>query len=431
MPTKQTTLNTINATCSKTTAELIGINYLQLNPFWQRKYECWKPSEYTKLIETFLLERNMNPIWTISHPEDNTDCVLDGMHRLTTAIKFIRNEFYLDGKFLDELEYNKYHKKYFKELEKEDREIIKNYNCAFNLLDSSYYTDGDKRANMYNILNRSSVQLNDYEYLTNIYHNFYDILQKNKKQFKTLFNKKDERGHHEYELLDIYILSLSSNLQSWSSLSKLRMDWQKKTFKESEKGATSYIEEFGGFIDTQLCFIKKIKTKLEERKVFDVEKKIFNSNYIIYKFIIARLACKFKNINQINRYIDICLVDLLKLINCDDIITEIMGKNPKKGGRNAKWQKCLLERIDKIIDSKYDSKNPKNKRIFSKEVIKKKFYDEQNKCCNICKKKQNIQNCQGDHIIEYSDGGTTDYENLQVLCIPCHQKKTSNYMSLK
>jgi len=35
---------------------------------------------------------------------------------------------------------------------------------------------------------------------------------------------------------------------------------------------------------------------------------------------------------------------------------------------------------------------------------------------------------QMDHILEHADGGTLDPDNLQTLCIPCHKKKTKQYM---
>ncbi|MCH1613809.1 MAG: DUF262 domain-containing protein, partial [Flavobacteriales bacterium] len=95
------TLSTVKCRVDKITAETIDLPYLELNPFWQRKYECWRPNEVTKLIETLLLNRAMNPIWTVDHPKENKECVLDGMHRLTTCIKFIKGELQITGKFLD------------------------------------------------------------------------------------------------------------------------------------------------------------------------------------------------------------------------------------------------------------------------------------------------------------------------------------------
>ena len=47
-------------------------------------------------------------------------------------------------------------------------------------------------------------------------------------------------------------------------------------------------------------------------------------------------------------------------------------------------------------------------------MIREKFI-EQNGKCEICKQVKNLKDCQGDHIIEWSKGGLTTYDNLQVL----------------
>jgi len=35
---------------------------------------------------------------------------------------------------------------------------------------------------------------------------------------------------------------------------------------------------------------------------------------------------------------------------------------------------------------------------------------------------------EGDHIVPYSKGGKTDYDNLQMLCRPCNRKKGNRYL---
>ena len=70
----------------------------------------------------------MNPIWTIFNPEENSEEVLDGMHRLTTALDYFNDKFKLNSKyFTDEIRGNQYDKKYFKDLSKDDQQKIRNY----------------------------------------------------------------------------------------------------------------------------------------------------------------------------------------------------------------------------------------------------------------------------------------------------------------
>jgi 5-methylcytosine-specific restriction endonuclease McrA len=88
--------------------------------------------------------------------------------------------------------------------------------------------------------------------------------------------------------------------------------------------------------------------------------------------------------------------------------------------RNAVFQKKLILLIDGIIDSSYDTNS--DKRLFTKTQIKSKL-KEQNDVCVICKKSK--EKYEGDHIIPWSKGGKTSYENLQVLCIPCNQSKSA------
>ena len=40
-----------------------------------------------------------------------------------------------------------------------------------------------------------------------------------------------------------------------------------------------------------------------------------------------------------------------------------------------------------------------------------------------------ISQMEGDHIIEHAEEGSSETENLQMLCKSCHKDKTSEYMS--
>jgi 5-methylcytosine-specific restriction endonuclease McrA len=70
-------------------------------------------------------------------------------------------------------------------------------------------------------------------------------------------------------------------------------------------------------------------------------------------------------------------------------------------------------------------KNPQP-RYFSKEMRMRK-YSEQAGICPHCKKHFEFNEMHGDHIVPYSKGGTTTFDNLQMLCAPCNLKKGNRY----
>lgn len=57
---------------------------------------------------------------------------------------------------------------------------------------------------------------------------------------------------------------------------------------------------------------------------------------------------------------------------------------------------------------------------------KKLTYKKQGGKCNICHKKFEYKDMQGDHIVAWASGGTTVPENCQMLCINCNLQKSSN-----
>lgn len=61
-------------------------------------------------------------------------------------------------------------------------------------------------------------------------------------------------------------------------------------------------------------------------------------------------------------------------------------------------------------------------RTFEKRDMARK-YEEQGHKCAICKKTFPIEKMHGDHIIPWSEGGKTVYDNLQMLCATCNIRK--------
>jgi hypothetical protein len=404
----------INLRTNQETAFAADQVYINKNPDFQREYDAWDDKLKTRFIETILIGRAMNPIWTILNPENNSEEVLDGMHRLTTALDYLNNKFKLNSKyFTDKTRGDLYDKKSFNELSFDDQQKIRNYNFIFNQLDSSYRTDITKRRDQYEILNRSSQTLTDYEFNKVLYSPFFDLISIYKNELKSLFfNKIDKRGELQTEIIDILVFS-SELPNSWGSTTTLRDKYYEENLGNTEQSINLFMQNKEEEINAKLIMMKKIITTLKDNKFFSENKKEFNKYYVPYKFIISRLMYFFKDISVFNRHF-IDIINQCKLqITQEDIQEKLKCKS-----RNAVFQRKLISLIDDIIKVSYE--NNKDKRLFSKTDILRKLKD-QNNACNICKLSK--ENYDGDHIIPWSKGGKTVYENLQVLCKDCHYNK--------
>jgi hypothetical protein len=414
-----TTLNLsmINVRINKETAIAMGQTYINKQPDFQREYDAWDDKLKTRFVETMLLGRAMNPIWTILNSDENTEEILDGMHRITTATDFINNKFKLNDKYLTCEEYKKYNKKTFSEFDPDDQAKIRNYNFIFNNLDSSYRTDINKRKDMYEILNRSSKTLNDFEFNKVLYNSFYELISEFKDKFTKFIRKLDKRGEIEMEIIGCIVLS-SKLPKSWGSIASMIDYYLKNNIGETEETVNIFLHNNTEEIRNKLDLISKIINRLTDENIFSKDKRTFNKFFIPYKFMICRLYFKLKDISIFNRHIIDILKDFKSKIIDVDIQVVLNCKT-----RNAMFQRKLINLIDNIIDDHYDKKDVTNNRLFSKKMILNQLKEQDNKC-NMCKCELSEILYEGDHIKKWCSGGKTEYSNLQILCKPCHNKKS-------
>ncbi|RKR79976.1 HNH endonuclease [Mucilaginibacter gracilis] len=84
----------------------------------------------------------------------------------------------------------------------------------------------------------------------------------------------------------------------------------------------------------------------------------------------------------------------------------------------CKWKKCKRKELS--IRKKREG------RYFRKHrwEIKQQLIDRDGQLCNHCREPFEWRQLTFDHIIRLEDGGTSVLENLQLLCVPCHEAKT-------
>jgi hypothetical protein len=416
---EQLSLSIINLRTNKETALAAQQIYLNKSPFFQRSYEAWDDKLRTRFIESIILNRATNPIWTVLNDADESEEILDGMHRITTALSFLNNEFAINKTYLLTLDAEKYNKRTFKELDADDRAKIRNYNFTFNKLDSSYRTDLNKLKDMYEILNRSSRTLNNYEFDKVILGPFYDIIREHKYRFVQtgFFNKKrDSRGNIETDIIDM--LALADSLRNrWHSITQIKEEWIVENMGDTFESVTKYVDEHRDAMHDKLTFLCKIIQEFYQHDVFSDDARTFRSAFSCYKFIISRCCYCVPNYAVFNRILPAIIREFNKDVLIEDIQAQLECTT-----RAGVFQRRLIERIDAILEKEVNAEG--SVRRFTKKAIDDKL-GEQSNICPLCHLAISAtDNYEGDHIVPWTAGGKTVADNLQVVHKRCHQLKS-------
>lgn len=144
---------------------------LELQPKFQREY-VWslRPELPSRLIESLLLRIPIPPIYLGKMPGGRHE-VIDGQQRLTTLVKFVRNEFALCK--LQRM--SSLNDKFFKDLSPEQQEKILDEPIRTIVIDSA--GNSDLRYEVFERLNRGSMVLNEQELRNCVYRGpFNDLL---------------------------------------------------------------------------------------------------------------------------------------------------------------------------------------------------------------------------------------------------------------
>lgn len=390
---------------------------------------CWEIEDNMAMLDTALRGFVCGPIYIIQDIESNIDDVFDGAHRCEAIFDFIDNKYPITKgkKGTIQWETSPLHDhigKYFKEIPLVMQKHLKDYNFYINVIDPETASDPVALQMLWERLSKAGKNLNNFESKIQTH----SILQKEILEacsddwLKTPFfpYDKSKRGQLEVKLQKLLALSEKDTLPSFSSMEDLTEKWCDENLGKTTENIDTNTRAKKDSLIARLRFMKNLQKELQDRNVFHHENKMIidKSKEVPLLITLGRLANWFPTISSFRRVADeLCpkIHEILKM-NPNDLC-----KMLKVNSRNATFQKKLIEDLDSKF--KIYSEKAKEKRCFSLAEKKKKL-EEQDGLCTLCMKPiLDYQRNAGDHIVEYCRGGTTTYENLQILHKICHENK--------
>ena len=399
---------------NRTIAEADGKAFLDPNGEFQRE-ECWPFTMKEKFIETILQGYAINPIWVIQCDDIDSEIILDGKQRMTTINSFIQNEFMLTKNISPE--FKDLVGKYYKDFPVLIKSKIRDYTIRINKYGPELLQDEDKLQDIYLRLNRSSMQLNDFEVRKPIYKPFYKILGEYVPKFlnsSAYLSDKKKSNRGEVETAMIKFLALSEpELPNFTSFNNLADKWQSEKLGETISSVTASTVKNADEWRARLDRCNAFMIKFDEVELFHKTK----THQVLNVIVMTRTVSMVKDKALFNRHFENLHTKIRDDVYLKDV-QSVLGCKQK----NSAYQRSLIDYVDKIIREEIGQPA---RRCFTENEKKQKL-EEQKGICAWCNKHIDVKTDKydGDHIIPWSIGGETLLNNCQILHKACHHRKT-------
>ena len=380
------------------------------NPDYQRDF-VYSVSQSSKLIESVLIGIPIPTIY-LCEEDDGTFSVIDGQQRITSFVKYLKNEFALTG--LTELK--ELNNLTFKDMDKVIQKKLKSssLNAICILKDSQ-----ELKYEIFARLNQGSVSLNSQELRNCIYRGTYNNMLEelsNNKHLPILFHDENKRKQYQERILRFFALRNFTEYKS--SIIKTMNDYMSIHQNDDENTISNHKELFNKTIDI-------VKQILGESAFFpvnrenDTEIKKFSGS--VYDSIIIPFS--FFNNHDLMLHSDEIRNAIKNLKLNDDKYRDdtyvATGSRKRVIGRIMTVYNLLTR-----ITGSYGNDN--NNRLFSFSTKKELWHE--GYICPFCGNEiLDINDAEIDHIIPFSQGGTTDISNAQLLHRHCNREKSNNF----
>ena len=398
-----------------------------------QREECWGLPLKVDMIDTCFQGWQCPPIYIINHPDltdtvpDGEDHVFDGAHKLDAVFAFIAGKFPLKATPTSCSEIKEHDGKRFANLPIDLKTKIRKYRFTINTIDAETASDPERLRTLWGRLNSSGKRLNPYELeIPMIQPLIVKVLKPASEMFlNTPIFTKDSSHRGNLEQLLQLLLALHDipdpKIASQNALIKL---WQKRELGDTMTERQAKIEEKALYWLDVLTRCHKMLEDLNQLNVFcdaegnpDIADALRKTEL---PFVLGRLARLFPRI-EVFRSQKMGIATVLR--------DKIFSKTPEEllasvGGtaRNGTYQNNIRHEIDTLVNVCVGIVQP---RLFTKAQKKTKLKEQGGKCLACDKKILKHHVNDGDHVKEWSEGGETTLENLQILHRHCHQAKSS------
>ena len=376
-------------------------------PDYQRDY-VMDDKKASRLIESILMDIPIPTVY-LCEESDSTLSIIDGQQRLTSIVRYLKNEYALTG--LEEL--SDFNRKKFSDLDKVYQRKIKNTSINSVTLKKE---SQELKYEIFARLNQGSTSLKPQELRNCVYRgSFNDMLEdiaKNNKNLAVLFVSENKRKMYQENILRFFALK---NFMEYSSSIKKTLN---NCMGKYQNADSQTIEESKKKFNSTIDIIKQVLGN-DAFCAYDRERKQIMNKFSgsVYDSIVIPFAM-FNN-HDLMVHAD----EIRKAINdmktndteYQDFTYASTGSKNRVIGRITKVYLLLRNIIGKDADLGVT-------RTFSKETKEELFHP--GYICSYCGNEiLSIDDAEVDHMKAFSLGGETIMENAQLLHRHCNREK--------
>ena len=377
-------------------------------PDYQRDY-VMDVKIASRLIESVLLNIPIPTVY-LCEELDGRFSIIDGQQRMTSFVKYLKNEFALKG--LEEL--SELNGKKFSELEKNLQRTLKS--CTLNSIILTKESQ-ELKYEIFARLNQGSIRLKPQELRNCIYrgtlNNMIEEIAKNNRYLNDLFLENNKRKNYQEYILRFFALRNFNDYSS--SMTKTMNNFMIKHQNADEQE----IKEFKELYNRTIDIIKQVFGSTAFC-AYDRQKNQFMNKFSGSIYDSITIACSMFSPHDLMAHAD----EIRNQVN------EIKKNNltyqdytyAATGSKNRVIGRIMM--IYQLIENIIGNTNSLQ-RLYSKSTKEELWYE--GYVCPYCNQQiLSIDDAEVDHIIPYSKGGNTVIENAQLLHRNCNREKNNS-----